>query len=166
MINGRGSQRGSHGNGSSRGTLSPTLGPLSSEPDEGLVEAKNTTPTMREDALIPMALAEEDGVEVVPDVGAISSGIYSFAPSPSLNVFTNIFNVSGMDWMGKKLKNLTISPLPLVATTPFSAANDEDVVSPFLWLLIPLFLLLLMRMSTLLPLALNWLKMGLPYHTL
>ena len=97
MINGRGSQRGSHGNGSSRGTSPPTLGPLSSEPEEGLVESKITTPTMREDALILMALAKEDGAVVGPDVGAFSLGISSFAPSPSLNVFTNIFNISGMD---------------------------------------------------------------------
>ena len=35
-----------------------------------------------------------------PGLGPIPSGIPSFAPSPSLNFFTNIFQVAGMDWMG------------------------------------------------------------------
>ena len=91
------------------------------------MDAKEPIIPMREDALIPLAQAEEDGAGIGPDVGALSSGISSFAPSPSLNVFTNIFNISRMDWMGKKLKKLTISPLPLVATTPSFAAIVEDV---------------------------------------
>ena len=97
------------------------------------MEGEHSTPPMREDALIPRALAEEVGVVIGPDVGALSAGTSSFAPSPSLNVFTNIFNISGMDWMGKKLKNLTISPLPLFEPPPSSAAIDEDVVSPLPW---------------------------------
>ena len=55
MINGHGSQRGCCGNGSSRGTSSPTLGPLSSKPDEGLVDVEEMNPPTREAALILMA---------------------------------------------------------------------------------------------------------------
>ena len=130
MINGHGSQKGSRGNGSSRGTSSSTLGPLLSEPEEGLMEGENSRPPMREDALISRAQDEEDGAAIIPDVGALSSGTSSFVPSPSLNMFTNIFNIDGMDWMGNKLKNLSISPLPLASTIVLFAAHDEAIVSP------------------------------------
>ena len=60
-------------------------------------------------------------------LGPIPSGTFSFAPSLSLNIFANIFQVSEMDWMGDKLRNLAISPLPLVESTPSTAAILEEV---------------------------------------
>ena len=92
-----------------------------------LPEVEVPEPIVQEDALLSVFVVDGVISKGLPDSGVLPPSISSFAPSPSLNVFTNIFHVSGMDWMGEKLKNLVISQLPNVATTPSSTAFLEDV---------------------------------------
>ena len=83
--------------------------------------------TVVEETLLPVAVVEGVAAEEHPVPGPAPPGITSFAPSLSLNVFTNIFHVSRMDWMREKLRNLAISPLPIVVSTPSTTAILEEV---------------------------------------
>ena len=75
----------------------PSLGPSSSKAEE-----------MHMETVAPVSAAEEEihcsevavigaTAEEHTSLGLIPLGTFSFAPSPSLNVFANIFQASGMD---------------------------------------------------------------------
>ena len=130
MINGRGIHKTSRGTSASRGMTSSSLGPLSFEPEEDQVAGDILTTPVGEIVLTTRAPKEEVGADHGPAMESLLAGTSSSVPSPSLTVFTNILNLSGMDWMGKKLKNLTLSPLPFVSSTPFSAAYVEALDPP------------------------------------
>ena len=98
--------------------------------DEGHTVAEDLSPTAREVALILRAPTEVSGVVPGSDLETLVVGTTSIDPSPSLNLFTNIFNIFGMDWMGNKLKHLSLSPLPLDSSIPLSAAHDETTFPP------------------------------------
>ena len=98
-INGRGPQRGHQGIGLSRGVSSPSRGPSSSEAEEMLTEVVVSDAATEEE--IPCSEVAIVGASTEDQLGLGSTppGIPSFAPSPSLNVFTNIFQVSRMGLM-------------------------------------------------------------------
>ena len=95
----------------------PSRGPSSSEADEVLTEVVVTDAAIEEE--IPCSEVAVVGTTSEDQLGQrpTPSGIPFFAPSPSLNVFTNIFQVAGMDWMGGGIKE------PCYITTPFGCLH-------------------------------------------
>ena len=93
----------------------------------------------------PVVLPMVEVVRYVGDpflFGDFIPGISSFTLSPSINLFTNQLNVSGLDWV-EGLNNLTLSSQPLDFSSPKSTAilreppqdstlesNEVEVLSP------------------------------------
>ena len=79
-----------------------------------------------EETLVPLPVVEV--VRLVDDPflkGVPFLGTSSFTLSPSINLYTNNFNLSGLDWV-EGLKNLTVTTQPKEDSLPISVAFLEE----------------------------------------
>ena len=93
----------------------------------GVVDLEVDAPRAVDEHMILVPVEVVDGLVLDPALpDNMSLGISSFSLSPSINLFTNCFNILGMDWV-EKLKNLTINAQTLVVSTPiFDVPLDES----------------------------------------